>query len=121
MKHLFILLLTLISSTCFAQQTTTTTDIPLQGGGKEEWPIDNRSLVITPKASHDGNILYLSADACISDMQIVVKDAAGNVVFSTVTTLLGQATFVLSDVSSGDYFIELQYGDQYLYGWFSIE
>ena len=123
MKHLFIILFSLICSAGFAQETTT--EIPLQngggGGGKEEIGPDNRSLVVTPTASHVGNVLYLSSEVCITDMQIIVKDATSNVIFSTVTTLFGQTIFTLPELSPGDYSIELLYGDRYLYGWFSIE
>lgn len=86
----------------------------------EDWERDKRSLTIIPSASHDGNILYLSSDLSISDLQVIIRDENGNVVYSSTVVLSERMALVLP-VEAGNYSIELLYGEEYLYGYFSIE
>lgn len=120
MKQTFFLFLScLFAFNCMAQ-----TPVPITEGGEdnaEDRDIDHRSLTVLPTVAHDGNVLYLFSDICIENLQVIVTDATGSEVYSTIITLLGNKTILLPELPNGNYSIELFYEEKYLYGYFTIE
>lgn len=83
---------------------------------------DLRSASILPVASHDGNTISIHSSIYIGNLEVVVKDKDGNVVYSDVTRIpAGQTySFLLNGVTGEEYTIELAYGDKFLYGNFEL-
>lgn len=120
MKKIFTLFIyCLIAFNCMAEDTTIT--LVENDGNRDERGEDNRSLTIYPTASHNENILMLHSNACIENLQVLIIDTTGNVVYSNVITLIGESTLLLPNLSEGIYHLNLYYGDVYLYGNFKIE
>lgn len=89
---------------------------------KKEW-IGTRSLSISPTAAHDGNAFYIYyEDYLLTNLQVTVKDLSGNTIYSNVISVSYSQpySFVLDNVESGEYMLELSYENKLLYGYFSL-
>ncbi len=85
--------------------------------------IGTRSLSITPTATHDGNTISIYyADYLLANLQITVKDLFGNTVYSNVISISYNQpySFLLNNLESGEYMLELSYENKLLYGYFSL-
>lgn len=89
---------------------------------KEEMPEDLRSIVIEPTASIDGNIICIFSDITIQNVQVAVKDMAGNVIYTSTIAIPAKQhySFTLDNVESGDYVLEVTCADKYFYGYFAL-
>lgn len=96
-------------------------DIPLVH--HEDKEIEPHLLLIEPCASHDANIIYVYYDIYSpKSILITVKDLFGNLVYTnTISVFYYQPySFVLSNVTSGEYELTVSYGKKALYGYFSL-
>lgn len=85
--------------------------------------IETRSLSIAPTATHNANTVYIYyADYLLTNVQVTVKDSFGNTVYSNVIYMSYDQpySFVLNNIKSGEYKIELSYENKLLYGYFSL-
>lgn len=96
---------------------------PIPVNQEKDDPIDKRSLVIAPTASHDSNTIYVSSDIYVEAMQVTVEDLAGGLIYSnSITLFAGQYhSFVLGNVEEGEYIIRFSNSQGNFYGYFSIE
>ncbi len=84
---------------------------------------ETRSLSIMPTATHDGNTISIYyADYLLANLQITVKDLFGNTVYSNVISISYNKpySFLLKNLESGEYMLELSYENKLLYGYFSL-
>lgn len=83
---------------------------------------DRRSVSVLPTASYDGNAICIYSYIGIENLQVVVKDEEGNVVYSNVALVpAGQTYSFAIDATAGEeYVLELTYGDKFLYGSFEL-
>ena len=102
MKHLVVLLIVLA---CSLAAWADDVEIPLENtttpsgqAGNEQ--IDKRSLSFAPKASHDGNTVYIYSYIPTEEIQIIVWDEAGNVVYENV--VVGSYIFTLGESITGE-------------------
>ena len=115
MKYLNLLIIgLLISATCMAEET-----IKLRRKEQKEKDMDKRTLTITPIASIDRNILYLYSDVLIEDVEIIVTDNMGNIIYTSTISIYGQHPIYLPE-TTGELLIELKIGDDYYYGYFEM-
>lgn len=115
MKHLLIACLALLcSATSWAESIKF---IKAEAG--QEW----RSITFEPTASIDGNLIIIYSDITVQNVQVAVKDMAGNVVYTSTITIPAKQhhSFTLDNVESGDYVLEVTYADKFFYGYFIIE
>lgn len=88
---------------------------------KGKWGKEHRSISHTPTVSHDGNTFYFHSEIPIEDTQITIKDIYDNIIYSaTVTILSDENTIVIPGMNSGSYILELEYDDNYYYGYFEV-
>lgn len=89
----------------------------------EDEDIGTRSLSIIPTATHDANTVYIYyADYLLTNVQVTVKDLSGEVVYSNIISVSYDQpySFILNNIESGEYRLELSYGTKLLYGYFFI-
>lgn len=115
-----LLLINLCFLACLAAWGEQTT-IQMFRDIRDEVLKDRRSLSILPTVSYDGNTIFINSYIHIEDLQILVKDADNNVVYSDLAYLpAGNTLSLVLDVVSGEeYVIELAYGDTFLFGRFT--
>jgi len=90
---------------------------------KDSQPTKTRSLSMEPTATHDENVVHIYySDYLLENLQVTVKDLSGNTVYSNVVSVSYDHPylFILDNVESGDYILELNYGNKAIYGYFSI-
>lgn len=114
-----LLLINLYFLACLATWGEQTT-LQLFQDIRDEVLKDQRSISILPTASYDGNTIFINSYIHIEDLQILVKDADNNVVYSDLACLPANNTLslVLDVVPGEEYVIELAYGDTFLFGRF---
>lgn len=116
MKHLLLgCLFALFCINAFSEEV----NVNLVRGGH----IGTRSLSVAPTVTYEGSIVHVYySDYLLEDLQITVKDLSGNVVYSsTVSVSYNEPySFILNNVDSGEYEIELSYGTNLFYGYFSL-
>lgn len=90
---------------------------------KAEAGEDLRSVSFEPTATIDGNIISISMTVPFNDVKVVVKDMAGNVVYSeTVNIPAGQPySFALDNVEEGNYVLEVTIWRKNYYGYFTLQ
>lgn len=82
---------------------------------------DKRSLSIEPRAQYDASTLYLSAPLLWENVEIMLKDADGNVLFADVVSLSPVAYSVDLEVYGLQTFeIEIYTDEAIYYGDFSL-
>ena len=77
-----------------------------------------RSLSLVPEVFHDGPDISVSLPIYVDAMEIVIKDADGNVVLRHFYNFVCGAE--IECPSSGDYVIEVIVGEECFYGEFSV-
>lgn len=88
---------------------------------KKEKEAGTRSLSFSPTATHDANTLYIYyADYLLTNLKVTIKDLFGNTVYSNVTSISYNQpySFLLNNLESGEYMLELSYENKSLYGYF---
>lgn len=96
--------------------------IQLHDAEHETWEIDKRSVSLSPVATHDGGTICLYLPTSTEYFRVTVKDAMGSVVCTHVVTEPSQNYMfeINSQLTDGEYLLEIEIGDQYYYGNFSI-
>ncbi len=82
-----------------------------------------RSLTIDPVVTYDANTVHIyNSDNLLENLQVTVKDLLGNVVYSNAISISYNQpySFILNNVESGVYEIELSYGTNLFYGYFCL-
>lgn len=123
MKQFFLFL---IASVCMLPIHAENESIPLyntsQGNEgsstRDNESQDNRSISLIPKASHDGNIIYITVYDPMESIQITVVDSMGNVIYEDET--MGDYTFTLDSNVKGELIIYLEIGEDYYEGSFFL-
>lgn len=88
---------------------------------KGTWDKSKRSINHPPTISHDENIFYIHSALSIEDAQITIKDLNDDIIYSTRIALIsGGSAITVSNMDSGSYTIELEYEDNYYYGYFEV-
>ena len=89
---------------------------------KAERTEDRRSIVIEPTANQEGNIISISCDFPLQNVQVAVKDAIGNTIYTNTISIpaKGHYSFSLDNVENGSYILEVTFGDNYYYGYFTL-
>lgn len=93
--------------------------IILKDGDNETPDEDKRSLVIEPSASHDNSSVYISTPVFTDGMKVEIYDENDNLVY---TNVYGHTNNVVIDIAaSGNYVLEITIGEDFFYGYFTIE
>ena len=116
MKHLIIACLVLLCNAATSAEATEIKFIKAEAG--QDW----RSVVIEPTASIDGNTISIFSDITIQNVQVAVKDMAGNVIYANTIAIPSKQnySFSLDDIESGNYVLEVIYMNKYYYGYFVL-
>lgn len=117
MKHLFLICVMLslsISSWAKIQE-----DIKFIKAERTE---DRRSIVIEPTATQEGDVIFISCDLPLQNVQVAVKDAIGDIIYTNTISIpaKGHYSFSLDNAESGSYILEVTIGDSYYYGYFTL-
>lgn len=116
MKTRFLLILCFLV-TCLIETIAKKKDIHIS----QKWIGEAKhSKAILPTVSHDGNILYIESKNCIPLITISVKNIeTGNVVYEEATSINGEMSFS-TNLTDGQYEIEMTIGDKVYVGQFEI-
>lgn len=116
-RLLFIFISFILYINCVAQEVS----IQLYSDYSKDWHIEDRSLTITPTATYDRNAIYISSILLIEDMQVIVKDKHGYIVYSNIITIPSKQcySFTFDCHDSEEYIIEIAYDNKWYYGYFS--
>ncbi|MCI1648720.1 MAG: DUF3244 domain-containing protein [Bacteroides sp.] len=98
-------------------------EVNIQLSRHKDDDVDTRSLIIEPTATHDEDVVHIYYDDyLLENLQITVKDSSGNVIYSNIASVSCNYSysFILNNIESGEYMLELSYGNNFLYGYFSI-
>lgn len=117
MKHFIVIFfaLTMSTSMSFAEEKKIETN-------KALWHEEIRSTFCIPTITHDNNIFYIYSDIVLDNLQIIIKDTRGTILYSSTTTIPNTQcySFTIDNIKEGDFIIELKHEKKYLYGYFSI-
>ena len=116
MKKLFIVCLSLFLSVGTWAQST---NVPLiKGGYLGGGPKPQHAPALLPTLCYEGTAFTLTAPYDIEDLEIIISDANGNVLYyNKVDVPAGPYVFyVPSSILADMALVELYYGDTYLYG-----
>lgn len=89
---------------------------------KTIWRLEgDRSISGTPYLYIENSILYITSKFQLDNVSIQIKDLSGNILYSTVTTILPETSYPVSleNITEGNYLIELRQGDNYLIKYFT--
>lgn len=72
-----------------------------------------------PVVSYTDSTITVSSDSIINNVEVVLKDASGNIVCSDTVdaTPCGSSITVPSGIDGGGYAVELYYDEKHLYGY----
>ena len=89
---------------------------------KKHWLEDRRSVSCIPTITHDNNIFHIYSDIIIENLHITVRDATGMIFYSDIVTVsnVQRYSLIIDNIEEGNYIIELNHEDKYLYGYFNI-
>ncbi len=80
---------------------------------------DRRSLVCEPTATIDGSCISIYSDVAMT-MTVSIYDAGNQLVQQLPLLCVGEASFTLTSLLSGEYRIEISCGEELYYGWFTL-
>lgn len=115
MKKLSLTMLSFLFAFC-----SWATEIPLSDG-PEHWEIGKpqHAPALLPSADYDDGVLTIYSPYAIEDMTIIIKDADGVVLYSTMVDVSSTAIIALpSGILGSMATLEIIYGDHHLYGEF---
>lgn len=86
------------------------------------WPQKGkRSINYLPSIIQNDNTLYIYSDIPMEDAMLTIKDEYNNIIISsTITVFPNQGSTFILTIDSGNYIIELEYEDNYYYGYFEV-
>jgi len=99
-------------------------EIPIQGmsDSKKNWNKDERSIILEPTATIDGNTIRIYTNVAIMDFQTSIKDSMGNTVYTYNDTTPSRChTFEVYGLPEGEYILEFKIGEDSFYGDFIID
>mgnify|MGYP003233057137 CR=1 FL=1 len=91
---------------------------------EDGWNIENdRSISFVPQLSIDGQNIYIYSEKELNDLEVIIKDSLGNVIYYNVTTIPECTTYSIdiTDFGKGDYTIQMIEASNYLIGSIHIE
>lgn len=120
MAHKFYLLFfsVMLSSLAIAQETPVDLGYIDPVGNHK----GNRAPAQLPSVTYEDNNVFIYAPYYIESMEVVIKDAAGEVIYTYTSAMVaGKNTITLPAlVSEEKYSIELSYGSFHLLGYFML-
>ncbi|MDE5710394.1 DUF3244 domain-containing protein [Bacteroides sp.] len=120
MKAKYLLLI--VGILCCIGMKAAERDIPIYGCSdiEEKWHEDKRSITLIPTATIDENTIRIYTNVGVSELQMFIKDEAGNVVYSNSSMESSQChTFEVPELPKGEYVLEFEIGEEAFYGYFS--
>lgn len=122
MKQLFTTLLVVLVSLSVYASEPIYLSLYLYKDDKGENIGDNRSLSMSPTASHDGNVITIYSEKTLEGVGIYVVDAYGGILYSAEeNALVGNYTFALGGNPKGTLMLVIQTNEAYYEGEFSLE
>ena len=91
---------------------------------EDGWNIeDERSISFVPQLSIDGQNIYIYSEKELNDLEVIIKDSLGNVIYYNVTTVSEYTTYpiLIDNWNKGEYTIQLKKGSRYMQGIIRIE
>lgn len=88
------------------------------------WDIeDERSISFAPQLSIDEQNIYIYSEKELNDLEVIIKDSLGNVIYYNVTTVSGYTTYpiLIDNWSKGKYTMQIKKGSRYMQGIIRIE
>lgn len=84
---------------------------------EDGWNIeDERSISFVPQLSIDGQNIYIYSEKELNDLEMIIKDSLGNVIYYNVTTVSEYTTYpiLIDNWNKGKYTIQLKKGSRYM-------
>ena len=107
-KNLLLFIFLFFSCVSIYSQEIKKDPIPIGGGPNGE-----------PSASHDNSSVYISTPVFTDGMKVEIYDENDNLVY---TNVYGHTNNVVIDIAaSGNYVLEITIGEDFFYGYFTIE
>ncbi|MDC7187402.1 DUF3244 domain-containing protein [Phocaeicola massiliensis] len=91
---------------------------------EDGWDIENdRSISFVPQLSIDEQNIYIYSEKELNDLEVIIKDSLGNVIYYNVTTVSEYTTYpiLIDNWNKGEYTIQLKKGSRYMQGIIRIE
>ena len=91
---------------------------------EDGWNIeDERSISFAPQLSIDEQNIYIYSEKELNDLEVIIKDSLGNVIYYNVTTVSEYTTYpiLIDNWNKGEYTIQLKKGSSYMQGIIRIE
>mgnify|MGYP001705085926 FL=1 len=88
------------------------------------WDIeDDRSISFAPQLSIDEQNVYIYSEEELNDLEVIIKDSLGNVIYYNVSTVSECTTYPIdiTDFRKGYYTIQIIEASNYLIGSIHIE
>lgn len=88
------------------------------------WDIeDDRSISFAPQLSIDEQNIYIYSEKELNDLEVIIKDSLGNVIYYNVSTVSECTTYPIdiTDFRKGYYTIQIIEASNYLIGSIHIE
>ena len=128
MKNLYsrlaaLLLCVLVSLFAWAddKDTQTTSTVLLNKKAATTLGKDKRSLSIEPRAQYDASTLYLSAPLSLENVEVMLRNADGNILFADVVTLSPTVYLIdLEGYGEQSFEVEIYIDESIYYGDFSL-
>ncbi len=86
---------------------------------EDGWNIeDERSISFVPQLSIDGQNIYIYSEKELNDLEVIIKDSLGNVIYYNVTTVSEYTTYpiLIDNWNKGEYTIQIREKSNYLVG-----
>ena len=84
---------------------------------EDGWNIeDERSISFVPQLSIDGQNIYIYSEKELNDLEVIIKDSLGNVIYYNVTTVSEYTTYpiLIDNWNKGKYTKKLKKGSRYM-------
>ena len=91
---------------------------------EDGWNIENdRSISLAPQLSIDEQNIYIYSEKELNDLEVIIKDSLGNVIYYNVTTVSEYTTYPINitDFRTGNYTIQMIEKYNYIKGIIYIE
>ena len=91
---------------------------------EDGWNIeDERSISFAPQLSIDEQNIYIYSEKELNDLEVIIKDSLGNVIYYNVSTVSECTTYPIdiTDFRKGYYTIQIIEASNYLIGSIHIE
>ena len=84
--------------------------------------ISDRSISIEPSASYDNNTIYFYSDIPLDELQVTIKNEAGEILTSEIISVFPRqaSTLSIENIGNGVYILELNDGKNEYRGYFEI-